>query len=78
MNYTEQLAAQLKRVGQRVDSSNEFIYLVVNLALIVVMFFGNVVYYGHHADTRIFCQRTSGFFLQLISITFLLLRFGYG
>lgn len=65
-------------MGQKVDSSNEFIYLVVNLAFIVVMFFGNIVYYDYNADTRIFCQRTSGFFLQLISITFLLLLFGYG
>ena len=58
----EPIAADLKRVGNKIDEQNEFIYLYINLMFFALMIYGNYLYYAIDMPKREFCKRTSGYF----------------
>lgn len=71
------IAADLKKIGLKIDEQNEFIFLYVNIMFFALMIYGNIMFFGKTDEVKTFCQRTSGYFQQLMSITFLLILFGY-
>lgn len=75
-DMTEFLRA-LKNTYDKFQTQDNCIYMYINTAFIFVMVAGNYLHFAPSMPEQNFCKRTSGYYQQLHSISFLLVLFGY-
>ena len=72
-----QFMSKLNTTSEKFKTQDTCIYLYINTAFFFCMIAGNYLHFKPDKAEMSFCKRTSGYYQQLHSISFLLILFGY-
>ena len=68
---------EVRKAEKNVASVQLFTYIYANGLFMVVLFIGNYIYWREDEKTRAICYNISGEFIQITSLSFLLIVFGW-
>lgn len=68
---------EVRKAEKNVASVQLFTYIYANGLFLVVLFIGNYIYWREDEKTKAICYNISGEFIQVTSLSFLLIVFGW-